>query len=170
MENDKFTEAFLYLAKKQEDIPFEIMALLEEFVVCLYGSHLPQADIITINRARYELFHFHSKDFSDMPPTLDTLQFHTRWAAYTAGHIWRQALVKAPVLDSPMHWGYKHNGERLQPEWTTIPTISNKHLIVCKCKIGCKPPCKCSTKQVCSTSLCACRGQCYGQLRENEKL
>ena len=77
MENDKFTEAFLYLAKKQEDIPSEIIAILEESVVCLYGSHLPQADIITINRARYELFHFHSKDFSDMPPTLDALQLHT---------------------------------------------------------------------------------------------
>ena len=81
MENDKFTEAFSYLAKKQEDIPSEIMVLLEEFVVCLYGSHLPQADIITINRARYELFHFHGKDFSDMPPTLDAIHFHTRWAA-----------------------------------------------------------------------------------------
>ena len=101
MENDKFTKAFLYLAKKQEDIPSEIMALLEVFVVCLYGSHLPQADIITINQARYELFHFDSKDFSAMPPTLDALQFHT--AAYTAGHIWGKALVKAPVLHSPAH-------------------------------------------------------------------
>ena len=49
MENYKFTEAFPYLVKKQEDFPSEIMALLEEFVVGLYGSHPPQADIITIN-------------------------------------------------------------------------------------------------------------------------
>ena len=68
MKNDKFTETFLYLAKNQEDILSD-RALLEVFVVCLYGSRLPQADIITINQARYELFHFDSKDFSAMPPT-----------------------------------------------------------------------------------------------------
>ena len=166
----KFTEAFLFLSNKSDYITNEIMALTEEFVARLYCCSVTPEHVTTVKRLRYELFHFGCKDFNDLPPTLNALQLHTRRAAYTAGHIWGQALIKAPTQASPALWGYKLQEGNWQPEWTTIPTISKKHLTVCRCKMACKPPCACATKQVCCTSLCTCHGECYGQPHQTKTL
>ena len=73
------------------------MALIEEFVARLYCCSVTPEHVTTVNRLRYELFHFGGKDFNDLPPNLNALQLHTRRAAYTTGHIWGKALIKAPT-------------------------------------------------------------------------
>ena len=162
-DNPQFTNAFMFLSRPVGDIPSDISAQIEEFVVRLYLSN---EDIVTVNKARYELFQFSGKDFDNIPPTQDALKQHIRHAAYTAGHIWGHALNIAPALPSPLMWGYQLINDMLQPVWTTIPTISKKHLKVCHCKIVCKPPCVCAINQVSCTSLCTCRGECYGLRRD----
>ena len=136
------------------------MCLLEEFVVRMYSSSL--TGVSSVNQARYELFHYGGKDFDHLPPTLDSLNLHVLRGAYTAGHIWGQALIKSPMLPSPSLWGYKMENTSWQPEWSTLPTITKKHLHICHCKKACKPPCVCAVNKVCCTSLCTCRGNCYG--------
>ena len=159
----EITEAFSYISATPDDIPDNIMSLIEEFVVRVYSPTLE--GITTVNGARYELFTYGGKDFDHIPPTKNALELHTRRAAYTAGHIWGQALVKAPTLPSPSLWGYVMKDDSWQPVWTTIPTISKEHLRICHCKKECKPPCVCVSKKVCCTSLCTCRGECYGHPR-----
>ena len=153
------TEAFSYISSVHVDIPENIMSLIEQFVVRIYGTF---DEVSTVNKARYELFHFRGKDFDHLPPTQNALRLHIHRAAYTAGHIWGQALVKTPVLPSPALYGYERKGEQWLPTWTTLPTISKSHLRVCHCKKECKPPCVCATKKVRCTSLCTCHGDCYG--------
>ena len=109
-----------------------MMKLLEEFVVRLYSCSLDE--VTTVNRARYELFHFLGKDFDNLPPTQNALDHHIRRAAYTAGHIWGQAMNKAPALPSPSLWGYQMKEDMWQPTWISIPTISKQYLMVCHCK------------------------------------
>ena len=161
-DNPKFTPAFQALSNPSPDIPPLMMKLLEEFAVLIYSSTL---DSNTVNRARYELFHFAGKDFDNLPPTQNALHLHIRRAAYTGGHIWGQAMTKVPSLPSPTQWGYEIKSDILQPTWTTTPTISKQFIKICHCKTECKPPCVCTVNKVCCTSLCTCRGDCYGHPR-----
>ena len=120
-----------------------MMKLLEEFVVLMYSA-VP-TNITTVNCARYELFHYAGKEFDALSPTQDALKLHARRAAFTGGHIWGQALRKAPPLPSPTQWGYEMKSEILQPTWISLPTLSKKYLKICHCKKECKPPCVCAT-------------------------
>ena len=133
---------------------------IEEFIVRIYSSSLD--GVTSVNQARYELFQFGGKDFDHLPPTKDALKQHLLRTVYTAGFNWGQALNKCPVLPSPLLWGYVMKNDQLQPLWTTLPTLSKDHLSICSCKKHCKPPCGCVSKKVCCTSLCKCRGSCYG--------
>ena len=155
------TEAFRFISHSPEGIPDSILQLIEQFVVRTYTSTLENVN--NVNRARYELFQFQAKSFDDLPPTQNALKLHIQRAAYTAGHIWGQALQKCPILPSPLNWGYEMKEDQLCALWTTLPTLSKDHLSICSCKKQCKAPCGCVTKKVCCTSLCACRGSCYGQ-------
>ena len=156
----ELTAALVHISSTSADVPANIMCLLEEFVVRMYSSSL--TGVSSVNQARYELFHYGGKDFDHLPPTLDSLNLHVLRGAYTAGHIWGQALIKSPMLPSPSLWGYKMENTSWQPEWSTLPTITKKHLHICHCKKACKPPCVCAVNKVCCTSLCTCRGNCYG--------
>ena len=157
------TKAFCFISTAPANIPEDMMSLLEEFVVRVYSSKLE--GVTTVNRARYEMFTYGGKDFDHLPPTKNALSFHTLRAAYIAGHVWGQALDPSPNLPSPSSWGYEMKNNTWIPKWTTLPTISKQHLIICKCKKKCKPPCLCASNAVCRTSLCTCRGECYGRPR-----
>ena len=65
-DSPKFTEAFQVISEPIADIPPHILALIDEFVVRLYG--ITSDDIVKVNRARYELFHYGGKDFDYLPP------------------------------------------------------------------------------------------------------
>ena len=106
--------------------------MLKQFVVRSYTNTLD--NINTVNRARYEMFQFQGKSFDDLPPTQNALKFHIQRAAYTAGHIWGQALQKCPTLPSSLNWGYEMKDDQLHPLWTTLPTLSKDHLSICSCK------------------------------------
>ena len=163
-ENPKFTVAFQSLSTPSPDIPPYMMKLLEEFVVLMYSA-VP-TNITTVNRARYELFHYAGKEFDALSPTQDALKLHARRAAFTGGHIWGQALRKAPSLPSPTQWGYEMKSEILQPTWISLPTLSKKYLKICHCKKkSVSHQCVCATNRVCCTTLCTCRGECYGHAR-----
>ena len=148
-DNLQFREAFAYISSTPETIPDNIKSLLHAFIVKVYAPDLDEA---SVNRARFELFHYSGKDFDSMPPTEDAADLHILRAAYVAGHIWGQALLKTPTLPSPSDWGYKQLEDgSWAPIWTTKPTISKKHLHICHCKVRCQPPCTCVVNSVCCT-------------------
>ena len=97
------TEAFTHLSQAPDSIPKNIMGLVEQFVVRLYSNTLE--NVTTVNKARFELFQFGGKDFDHLPPTQNALKHHVQRAAYTAGHIWGQALQKCPEMPSTLLLG-----------------------------------------------------------------
>ena len=163
-ENSEFTTIFNQLSSTPEQITDDVLSVVEKFVVKIYCSQLT---CTTVNSARLEMFKYLAKDFPQIPPTKDALLQHLKRGAFTAGHVWGQALVKEPQIPPPSEWGYKREGESSwMPLWTTRETISKSHLQICRCKKQCKPPCLCATKKVICTSLCFCRGECFGNPRK----
>ena len=71
------------------------MAVLEKLVVKMYAPSL--TEVTSVNRARFEMFHYSGKDFDHLPPTQDALRLHVLRGAYTAGHLWSQALQATPT-------------------------------------------------------------------------
>ena len=53
--------------------------------------------------------------------------------------------------------------DKVLPVWITVPTLSKDHLPICSCKKECKPLVDVLEEKICCTSLCSCRGSCYGQ-------
>ena len=138
------TNAPMHISTTPEEVHARIMAVLEELVVRMYSSSL--SAITSVNKARFEMFHYGGKDFDHIPPTQDA---------------WSQALIQSPAMPSPSLWGYKLKNACWEPEWITLPTIKKKHLHICHCKKVCKPPCVCVVNNACCTSPCTCRGNCY---------
>ena len=97
------TEAFTHISQAPDSIPENIMSLVEQFVVRLYSNTLE--NVTTVNKARFELFQFGGNDFDHLPPTQNALKHHVQRAAYTAGHIWGQALQKCPEMPSTLLLG-----------------------------------------------------------------
>ena len=81
------------------------MSLVEQFVVRLYYYNTLENVITTVNKGRFELFRFGGKDFDHLPPTQNALKHRVQRAAYTAGHIWGQALQKCPEMPSTLLLG-----------------------------------------------------------------
>ena len=124
------TDALVYISSTPEEVPDNIMAVLEKLVVKMYAPSL--TEVTSVNRARFEMFHYSGKDFDHLPPTQDALRLHVLRGAYTAGYLWSQALISTPTLPYPAFWGYQlcKDGS-WKPKWTTNPTIKKEHLKIC---------------------------------------
>ena len=161
----ELTSAFKSMSRCPSELSDDILAVLERYVVFLYDHDLVASkNVVTVNSARYELFHYSSKDFDHIPPTKDALVQHTLRTIYYGGHVCSQALIRCPELPNRSLWGMIKENDHWMPKWTTTETISNKlkSLNVCKCKVACKPPCKCYLGKNKCTALCYCRGDCFG--------
>jgi len=162
------TAAFKYMASSPAELPEWVLNALELFAVHLYAPDLIARGITTVNAARYDQFYYKGKDFDHIPPTKDALLQHSLRATYIGGHVWGQALIRCPELPDPSSWGWQKENDKWVPVWVTLPSISQKlkSLNRCGCKVACKPPCKCFTGSQKCTSLCYCRGECFGKRNE----
>lgn len=71
---------------------------LERSVVLLYDR---SSESSSVNEARLELFARKQRTYDYIPPSKAALVEHAKRAAYQAGHVWYQALVKqrnSPIL------------------------------------------------------------------------
>ena len=59
------TNAPMHISTTPEEVHARIMAVLEELVVRMYSSSL--SAITSVNKARFEMFHYGGKDFDHIP-------------------------------------------------------------------------------------------------------
>lgn len=167
----KVVEAFVALGKPatQETLQ-DHMSTLEQFVILLYDR---TSTSTSVDKARKELFTQKGRSIDVIPPTYAALYQHAKRAAYQAGHVWGQALLRAPELPDPCEWGWmrqmRGKSHVWEPVWSSLPEASKTCQELLKC--GCNPMrhtnvyvctgnCKCSKADLECTSYCKCRGNC----------
>ena len=83
---------------------------------------------------------------------------------FQSGHIWGNALVKAPERVAATGWGWRQDRPDSCPDpmYISLPIISRKlpELGICGCSSVCKRICKCFRAQQPCTTLCGCKGIC----------
>lgn len=76
----------------------EILPSIERFILLLYNRVSPDD---SVNKATQK-----GREIENIPPTQDALRQHVLRTAYQAGHVWGQALLRAPQLPSPGEFGW----------------------------------------------------------------
>ena len=137
----------------------EILPVIERYVILLYDKASSE---MRINNARKFLFAHKGRDIENIPPTQDALKQHLLRVGYQAGHIWGQALMKAPSVPSPedFGWSRKNDTEEWQVKWTTLPPagMACRAILKCSCTKGCNGKCQCKKASLSCTMLCKCGG------------
>ena len=155
------TNAFLAISNMPVTITDEVMSALERFVILLYDRTSVDTDV---DQCRKHLFSNKGRSLDAIPPTKGALEQHIKRAAYQAGQIWGQSLIRSPKVVSPAEWGCwkKDANDRWTPLWTVLPQISQscQELLKCGCKKGCKQNCTCQKAGLRCTGLCFCCGDC----------
>ncbi|KAK3909702.1 Cis-prenyltransferase 4, chloroplastic [Frankliniella fusca] len=140
------TKAFRSISHPLQEVPDNIFGLLEKFTIRLYDSKSKATDVNTVRKDLYDGV----KTLSMIPPSKDSLRQHILRAAYQGGQIWGQAHLPEPTPADPTKWGWKKNGDTLQPMWSTLPDVWEK----------CQLKKKCHCKKMCTVSRCPCRITC----------
>ena len=112
---------------------------MERLVILMYDKQIPDD---SVNKTRQTLLTQKDKEIKKIPPTKDALRQHVLRAAYQAGHVWGQALLKALQVPSPKEFGWKR--ENVSAQWevkqTNLPPASAGCHAVVKC--GCFKDCR----------------------------
>ena len=154
------TKAFISLSSAPQLVGGEDFSIIERFVVLLYDRTSGETEV---NVCRKNLFTSKGRAIDNIPPTQGALLQHTKRAAFQAGHIWGQSLLRDPEAVSPSDWGWETNkAGTWQPLWSLLPQASSscQELLKCGCKKGCQRNCKCKKASLKCTALCYCRGEC----------
>lgn len=146
---------------KLSNTPTEIEAsdlqVLERFVVLMYDR---SSRTSSVDEARLDLFAKKQKPFDLLPPTQSSLKEHAKRAAYQAGHIWGQSVIREPETECPSGWGWSKEDDKWKILWTTLEPISKscQELTKCGCKTECAGRCKCKKTGhgLSCTPLCNC--------------
>ena len=111
-----------------------ILPTMERLVILMYDKQIPDD---SVNKTRQTLFTQKGREIKKIPQTKDALHQHVLRAAYQAGHVWGQALLKAPKVPSPKEFGWKRENASAQWEvkWTNLPPAGAACGGVVKC--GC---------------------------------
>ena len=98
----------------------EVLPTIERYVVVLYDRGSSEDDV---NRAKQVLFTQKGREIEKIPPKQDALMQHLHRVGYQAGHVWGQALLKAPYLPSPADFGWTRKGDvpEWEVQWMTLP-------------------------------------------------
>lgn len=128
---------------------------IERFVILMYDKEIPDD---SLSKAKQTLFTQKGREIEQIPPTKDTLCQQVLGAAYQAGHVWGQALLKAPQLPNPEEFGRKLENPSAQWEvkWTNLPPAGSACRAV-RVK-GCSRRCKCVKENLPCSLLCKCDG------------
>ena len=136
-----------------------ILPTIERFLILMYDKEIPDD---SVNKARQTLFTQKGREIDKIPRTKDALRQHVIRAAYQAGHVWGQALLKAPQLPSPEEFGWKRENASAQWEvkWTNLPPAGAacRAVVKCRCVKGCRRQRKCVKENLPRTLLCKCGG------------
>ena len=155
----ELTHALLKVSVAPTDIPRDVLATIERFIILLYDRTSTCTDIDTARRKLFAKRH----NAQLIPPTKAALEEHVKRALFQGAHVWGQMLLPAPKLPSPCRWGWSKTSEGdYEPFWTCLPDAgqSSYELISCKCKKLCGGHCKCKIAQLKCTALCVCEGEC----------
>ena len=132
---------------------------IERFVILMYDKEIPDD---SVNKAKQTLFTQKGREIENIPPTKDALRQHVLRAAYQAGHMWGQALLKAPQLPSPEEFVWKQENASAQwkVKWTNLPPTGAvcRAVVKCGCVKGCRRRCKYVQENLPCTLLCKCGG------------
>ena len=156
----ELTNALLEPCSAPHDIPQEVMAAIERFIILLYDRTSTSTEIDHARRKWFVKRH----NVQSIPPTKAALKEHAMRAVYQGGHVWGQMLVSTPELPSPCKWGWSKTSEgHYEPFWTCLPDAgqSSYEIVSCKCKKGCVKKCKCKKAALDCTALCYCEGDCW---------
>ena len=116
------------------------------------------SSVASVNEARLSLFARKQRSYDLIPPTQGALKEHAKRAAYEAGHIWSQAIVRQPEPQCPSEWGWFKEDDSWKLFWTALAPIAKscQELTKCGCKTQCSGRCKCFRLGLSCTPLCSC--------------
>ena len=155
---DDASATFAKLSQSPSEIEQSDLQVLEKYVVLMYDRSSATS---SVDEARLDLFARKQRSYDMIPPTQSVLKEHAKRAAYQAGHIWGQCVIRQPELQCPSEWGWSKKGDDWEVVWTTLEPISKscRELTKCGCKTDCGGRCKCIKNGLCCTLLCSCHCQ-----------
>ena len=145
----------------------ELMPGIEQFICHTYDN---KATVKEVNECRYRTFCQKRAANEALPPTLDSLLYHTKRCNFQA-LVWKSALVAQPEIPSPIGNGWEYeedlDGDIVIADQgsTVVPTYMTQsaapeallEFIVCRCsKPLCKGNCKCLKEGLPCTEACTC--------------
>ena len=151
----ELTHALLKLSSAPNDIPQEVMATIERFIMLLYDRTSTCTEIDTARRKLFAKRH----NVQSIPSTTASLEEQVKRAVYQGGYV----LVSTPELPSTCKWGWSKTSEGdYELFWTCLTDEGQSitELVSCKCNKGCVGQCKCKKAQLQYTTLCFCEGEC----------
>ena len=157
---DDATTALCTLANTpiKENI-MNVLPIIERLVVIMYDRGSSES---SVNSERQMLFTKKGREIENIPPTQDALVQHLLRVGYEAGHVWSQAIIKAPQLPSPADFGWIWDmcSAHWKIKWMTLPPAGEacRAIIKCGCTKGCRAQCKCKKAALICTTLCKCGG------------
>ncbi|KAK3912859.1 Chromosome-associated kinesin KIF4 [Frankliniella fusca] len=154
------TKAFYEISHPLQHLSDDTISLLEKYTIRLYDSKTKLNNINTVRRDLYDGV----KTLTMIPATRDSLRQHTLRAAYQAGQVWGQAHLPNPAPSDPTRWGWKKDGEKLVPLWSTLPDVWEKCQLKkkCSCKKTCAVTrCPCKLAEINCKTDCRCKGLCF---------
>ena len=101
-----------------------------------------------------------------LPPSRPALTEHVKRALYVARWLWSRSHIDKPDYPNPENWGWRNDGTRLTPVWTTyravrFQCVQNQLFRKCTCTARCPVTNKirCNNCQ-CSRNNINCYGHC----------
>ena len=149
------SDVFRRLSQCPPAVTNEDLGMLERFVVMLYDR---SSSATNVNDARFDLFARKQRAYEAIPPTQSALLQHSKRAAYQAGWVWSQSLIRCPEIPSPSDWGWVQEGESWRVYWTELEPVAKncQELTKCGCNKDCSGNCKCYRFGLPCTALCNC--------------
>lgn len=105
---------------------------MERLVILMYDKQIPED---SANKTRQTLLTQKDKEIKKILLTKDALRQHVLRAAYQAGHVWGQPLLKAPQVPSPKEFGWKR--ENVSAQWEVKQTNLPPASAVCRAVVNC---------------------------------
>ena len=135
------------------------MPAFEQFICNMFK--MPEC--CSTDEARFQLMLHRGLPFDKLVPTSDAAKQHLKRASYVAGYVIANCFEKVPTTVPPADWAFIACGQFCYPVFTTLPIMSSNlpALVVCGCKVSCKPPCKCAAAKVACVPTCKCKGTCF---------
>lgn len=153
----ELTHTLLKVSSAPTEIPQELMATIERFVMLLFDRSSACTEADTARRKLFALRH----NAGSIPPTKAALEEHVKRSSTPRRPRVGSRLVSRPALLSPCKWGWSKTPEGdYEPFWTCPPDAgqSSYEPVACKCKKGCVGIASAQKAQ--RTALCVCEGEC----------